>query len=370
VVNKSDQGRQAALPTRQRTYKHIFMSDADAKNPNATGLSRPQALSVLRAAGEATRLRILALLAVGELNVKDLTQILGQSQPRISRHLKLMAEAGLIGRFREGSWVFFRLADAGNEPELASAIVASLDPADAVIARDRARAAAVQKAREEAAQSYFKAHAGEWDRIRALHVAEREVEAAMAEALGPGPFPLLVDLGTGTGRMLELFGPRAGRALGFDLNHDMLAYARMKLERAGLVHAQARHGDLYNLPLPDRSADAVILHQVLHFLDDPVGAIAEAARLLKPGGRLLVVDFAPHELEFLREQSAHRRLGFAADQLKRWLQETGLIVERQRDLAPPTGAAPETLTVSLWLAARPQSPGEKRKRPASVEYAA
>jgi len=183
------------------------------------GLSRAQALAGLRAAGEATRLRILALLAAaGELNVKDLTQILGQSQPRISRHLKLMAEAGLIRRFREGSWVFFRLADSGVEATLARAVVASLDANDLTLARDRARATAVAKARAEAAQTYFKAHASEWDEIRALHVAEREVEAAMDAALGQGPFKLLVDLGTGTGRILELFGDRANRALGFDLN--------------------------------------------------------------------------------------------------------------------------------------------------------
>ena len=227
-------------------------------------------------------MRILALLAGGELNVKDLTQILGQSQPRISRHLKLMAEAGLITRFREGSWVFFRLADSGSEAALAAAIVASLDPADLTSSPATARAPPpCKKAREEAAQAYFREHAGEWDRIRALHVAERDVEAAMDEALGRGPSTLLVDLGTGTGRMLELFAPRAARALGFDLSHDMLAYARMKLERAGLAHAQARHGDLYNVPLPDGAADAVILHQVLHFLDDPAAAIAEAARLLE-----------------------------------------------------------------------------------------
>jgi ArsR family transcriptional regulator len=345
------------------------MSDVGAKNPAASGLSRSQALSVLRAAGEATRLRILALLAKSELNVKDLTQILGQSQPRISRHLKLMAEAGLIGRFREGSWVFFRLAETGGEAALAAAIVESLDPQDPVFARNRARAAAVQKAREEAAQTYFREHAGEWDKIRALHVAEKEVEAAMDEALGPGPFSLLVDLGTGTGRMLELFAPRASRALGFDLSHDMLTYARMKLERAGLAHAQARHGDLYNVPLPDGSADAILLHQVLHFLDDPAGAIAEAARLLKPGGKLLVVDFAPHELEFLREQSAHRRLGFSRDQLKRWLADAGVKVERQRDLAPSADVTPDKLTVSLWLGAKPGAAGEKKKK-ANVEFAA
>jgi ubiquinone/menaquinone biosynthesis C-methylase UbiE/DNA-binding transcriptional ArsR family regulator len=332
------------------------------------GLSRAHSLAALRAAGEATRLRILALLAGGELNVKDLTQILGQSQPRISRHLKLMADAGLIKRFREGSWVFFRLADSGAEAALAQAIVASLDQTDLTLARDRARASAVQKARAEAAQAYFKVHAGEWDKIRTLHVAEKDVEAAMDEALGEGPFNLLVDLGTGTGRILELFGARASRSLGFDLNHAMLAYARMKLERAGLSHAQVRHGDLYNVPLPDGATDAVVLHQVLHFLDDPAAAVAEAARLLAPGGKLLVVDFAPHELEFLREQSAHRRLGFARDQLGRLLEGAGLKLERFRELKPePAGGK---LTVSLWLGHKPAVSGKKRKANANVEVAA
>jgi len=344
------------------------MSEDAKARPSVPGLSRPQALAGLRAAGEATRLRILALLAGGELNVKDLTQILGQSQPRISRHLKLMADAGLIKRFREGSWVFFRLADSGAEAALARAIVASLDPTDLTLARDRARAAAVQKARAEAAQAYFKVHAGEWDKIRTLHVAERDVEAAMDEALGQGPFDLLVDLGTGTGRILELFGARAARALGFDLNHAMLAYARMKLERAGHSHAQVRHGDLYNVPLPDGAADAVVLHQVLHFLDDPAAAISEASRLLAPGGKLLVVDFAPHELEFLREQSAHRRLGFARDQLGRLLAGAGLKLARFRELKPePAGGK---LTVSLWLGEKPAVAGKKRKASQRVEVAA
>jgi len=344
------------------------MSDDAEALPTTPGLSRAHALAALRAAGEATRLRILVLLAGAELNVKDLTQVLAQSQPRISRHLKLMAEAGLITRFREGSWVFFRLADSGPEGTLASAIVASLDPTDLTLARDHARAEAVQKARAEAAQVYFKAHAAEWDKIRALHVAESQVEAAMDEALGAGPFDLLVDLGTGTGRILELFGPRAAKALGFDLNHDMLAYARMKLERAGFSHAQVRHGDLYNVPLPDEAADAVVLHQVLHFLDDPAAAIAEAARVLAPGGKLLVVDFAPHELEFLREQSAHRRLGFSRDQLGRMLQGTGLKLERFRELSP--GPSDGKLTVSLWLGLKPVMAGKKRRLSPKVEVAA
>jgi ubiquinone/menaquinone biosynthesis C-methylase UbiE/DNA-binding transcriptional ArsR family regulator len=344
------------------------MSSVAQTGAASPGLSRVHALAALRAAGEATRLRILALLAGGELNVKDLTQILGQSQPRISRHLKLMAEAGLIKRFREGTWVFFRLADSGAEAALAHAIVESLDQTDLTLARDSSRAAAVQKARAEAAQAYFKTHAGEWDRIRALHVAEKDVEAAMDEALGEGPFHLLVDLGTGTGRILELFASRADRALGFDLNHAMLAYARAKLERAGLSHAQVRHGDLHNVPLPDGAADAVVLHQVLHFLDDPAAAVAEAARLLAPGGKLLVVDFAPHELEFLREQSAHRRLGFGRDQLGRLFETAGLRLARFRELAPePAGGK---LTVSLWLGQKPAVSGRKKRLGANVEVAA
>jgi len=344
------------------------MSGDDQSSVAVPGLSNAQALAALRAAGEATRLRILALLANAELNVKDLTQILAQSQPRISRHLKLMAEAGLITRFREGAWVFFRAADSGPEGVLARSIVDSLDPADLTLVRDQARAEAVQKSRAEAAQSYFKDHAAEWDSIRALHVAESQVEAAMDEALGEGPFDLLVDLGTGTGRILELFGPRATKVLGFDLNHDMLAYARMKLERAGLSQAQVRHGDLYNVPLPDEAADAVVLHQVLHFLDDPAAAVAEASRVLAPGGKLLVVDFAPHELEFLREQSAHRRLGFARDQLGRMLESTGLKLQRFRVLSP--GPAQGKLTVSLWLGVKPVAAGKTRKLNPKVEVAA
>jgi ubiquinone/menaquinone biosynthesis C-methylase UbiE len=350
---------------------------AGADGPQSgQGLSSAQVLAALRGAGEATRLRILALLAATEHNVKDLTQILVQSQPRISRHLKLMAEARIITRYREGSWVFFRIADTGPEGALARAIVDSLDPSDLTLARDRARAEAVQKARAAAAQEYFKAHAAEWDSIRALHVAESQVEKAMEQALGAGPFELLVDLGTGTGRILELFGPRADKALGFDLNHDMLAYARAKLEREGLGQAQVRHGDLYNIPLPDGAADAVVVHQVLHFLDDPAAAVAEAARLLAPGGRLLVVDFAPHELEFLREQSAHRRLGFGRAQLGRMMEAAGLKLLSFQDLNPQGTASPDEtspdgkLTVSLWLGQKPAASGKSRKRDGKVEVAA
>jgi ubiquinone/menaquinone biosynthesis C-methylase UbiE/DNA-binding transcriptional ArsR family regulator len=311
----------------------------------------PALTAVLKAAGEATRLRILALLAETELTVSDLTEILRQSQPRLSRHLRLLTEAGLIERFREGAWAFFRLGERGSAADIARTLIARLDAEDAVIARDRERLAAVRSARAAAAQAYFRRHAAEWDRLRKLHVADAAVEDAVRSALADKPIRALLDLGTGTGRMLELFAPDIERGLGLDLSLDMLALARARLDRAGLQHCSVRHGDIYNLALPRDSFDAVIIHQVLHYLDDGPRAIREAARVLRPGGRMLVVDFAPHDLEFLREQHAHQRLGFAAETVTQWFEAAGLEPVRQQTLPPgPEGK----IAVSLWLARDPR----------------
>jgi ubiquinone/menaquinone biosynthesis C-methylase UbiE len=307
----------------------------------------------LKAAGEETRLRIVALLAEAELTVSDLTDILRQSQPRISRHLRLLAEAGLVERFREGSWAFFRLGERGGSAALARDLIARLDPNDATVARDRERLAAVRAARAATAQKYFARHAAEWDRIRKLHVADEAVEEAIRAALADKPFRSLLDLGTGTGRMLELFGPDIERGLGLDLSLDMLALARARLDRAGLRHCSVRQGDIYDLSLPKDSFDVVIIHQVLHYLDDGARAIAEAARVLRPSGRLLVVDFAPHDLEFLRDEHAHRRLGFAAETVSGWMTAAGLDVERQVTLAPDQGSDGK-IAVSLWLGRDPR----------------
>src|SRR5262245_8387063 len=306
------------------THKDIFISIRRRNRETPVQLALNTAVAALKAMAEPTRLRLLVLLASGELSVKDLTGILGQSQPRISRHLKLLAEAGLVERAPEGSWVYFRLAEGGEGGALAHLVLEAMDRTDSVLVRDRRRAETLREQRERAAQAYFQAHAGDWDRIRALHVAEDEVEAAVAAALGPGPFGLLVDLGTGTGRMLELLRERYRRGLGIDLSPAMLAYARAKLEGAQVRHAQVRQGDIYDLPLADQTADAAVMHQVLHFLSDPHRAVREAARVLAPGGRLLIVDFAPHELEFLRDQFAHERLGFSTQQVGQWLSDCGL----------------------------------------------
>jgi ArsR family transcriptional regulator len=320
-------------------------------SPVRLPLATSQMVTALKAAAEPTRLRILLLLSSGELNVKDLTQILGQSQPRLSRHLKLLVEAGLIERVREGSWVYFHLSDRTPNGRLASVLLAMSDPSDPIVIRDRERADNLKHQREAAAQEYFERHASDWDHIRSLHVAEAEVEAAMGAALGDKPIEFLVDLGTGTGRILELFGKRYQRAIGIDINQSMLAYARSKIDSAGLRNAQVRHGDIYNLALMPEEADVVVMHQILHYLSDPLRALHEAARILRPGGRLLIVDFAPHELEFLRETHAHERLGIASETMAHWLADCGLEMAVTKQL-PPAVRQDENknLTVSLWLA--------------------
>ncbi|MFZ5790358.1 MAG: ArsR/SmtB family transcription factor [Pseudomonadota bacterium] len=309
-----------------------------------------QLLASLRAAGDPTRLRLLAVLSRAELTVTELTQVLGQSQPRLSRHLKLLVSAGLLNRFQEGSWVFFRPAEKGAGGALVRFLIERIRADDPTIARDLERLAVVRQQRAEAAAAYFRARATEWNEIRALHIAEKEVDAAVLDLLGEGPLGDLVDLGTGTGRLLELLASRARSAIGIDLSREMLAIARHALDRPEWRHVQVRQGDIYALNLESASADLVTLHLVLHYLDDPGAAILEAARLLRPGGRLLIVDFAPHNLEFLRDEHAHRRLGFTQDEIAGWCREAGLTVETSRQLPPSASHGGENLTVVLWLA--------------------
>ena len=308
--------------------------------------------ATLRAAGDGTRLRILCLLEEAELTVSELTEILRQSQPRISRHLKLLMEARLVERFPEGSWAFFRRNRQGPVADVAEGLIEALDPTDLTIARDRERLAIVRSTRVKAAQDYFRRHAADWDRIRGLHTADDAIEAEI-RALLDRPFRSLLDLGTGTGRILEMFSPQIERGLGVDLNREMLAFARSRLDHAGIRNCSVRHGDIFDLAMARDSFDVVVIHQVLHFLDDGSRAIHEAARVLRPQGRLLVVDFASHELEFLREEYAHRRLGLSPDTVTQWMEQAGLQGVVQRSVAPEPGSG-RKIAVSLWLAHDPR----------------
>ena len=240
-------------------------------------------VEMLRAAGEPTRLRVLALLAREELAVMELAQILGHSQPRVSRHLKLLAQAGLVERFPDGAWVFYRLC--GGEPQrgFLQGLLEMIAPDDPAHRQDLEKLDAVRRTRHAEAQDYFARNAARWDEIRSLYVAEDAVEAAILQAAGPGPYRRLIDLGTGSGRMLTLLAPQAAQAIGLDLSQQMLNLARAQTAQAGLARVELRHGDIHATGLPGASADRVVIHRVLHYLGDPAGAVTEAARLLTRG---------------------------------------------------------------------------------------
>lgn len=315
------------------------------KERDETGVD--EVLMVMRAAAEPSRLRLLSLCAQGALAVSELVEILGQSQPSVSRHLKLLCDAGLLERFREGAWVFYRLVSRGCGAALVRQILALMSSADPVLSRDNTRLAAIRQSRGQAAEAYFRTNAAHWAQLRSLHIDEKEVEAALLTLLGDRPIGDLLDVGTGTGRILEVLGPLALSAEGLDASREMLAVARSGIEAAGLGNCVVRQGDMYHLPYDDGSFDVVTIHQVLHFAEDPSGAIAEAARVLRPEGRLAVVDFAPHSLEALRSEHNHRRLGFSEDEVAVWCRQAGLTV--QQILSLPG----EPLTVTLWRAIRP-----------------
>jgi ubiquinone/menaquinone biosynthesis C-methylase UbiE len=316
-------------------------------------------LEGLRAAGESTRLRLIGLLAEGELTVGEIAEALGQSQPRVSRHLKLLADGGLIERLPEGAWVFYRLAHDGDGGRLVQILLSLLPLHDPRLERDRKRLGVIRSRRARAAGDYFRQNARRWDELSALYVDEAEIERALVEILGREPIGDLLDIGTGTGRVLALLGPRIGRGVGIDNSPAMLAVARAKLAEAGLRNCHVRLADMYDLPWRSDSFDAIAIHHVLHFAEQPAAVVSQAAGLLRPGGRFVIVDFAPHNLESLRLDHAHRRLGFAGGEVSEWLAEAGLKPGRVRHLRG------KALTVSIWSAVRPaaiQAANDSRKR--------
>jgi len=301
-------------------------------------------LNALKAVGEETRLRILALFRTGELTVTELVTILRQSQPRVSRHLRLLCEAGLLERYREGTWIFYRLAEGGPEGELARAIMRYIPFSARILQHDGERLKEIKEDRKGRAIRYFSENAEDWDRIRSLYVSEQEVEKILLEVTEDMKIDDFLDVGTGTGRILEVFADRIGRGTGIDLSREMLAIARVNIEKANLDNCQVRQGDMYDLALSSGSMDLILIHQVLHFADDPSAAIRETSRLLRENGRVIIVDFAPHTLEYLRDEQAHRRLGFKDGEVIGWLEAVGL------ESDPVIHLTGEALDLSIWVA--------------------
>lgn len=306
-----------------------------------------QLITVLRAAGEPNRLRILALCAAGDLTVSELTRILGQSQPSVSRHLKLLCDAGLLERYQEGSWAFFHLPTAGQNAGIARFLVDQIQDDDTYVSRDLSRFGDIREERAVRSDQYFRENAARWDRVRTLHVDETEVEQTLLRMLGTSPVEALLDIGTGTGRMLQVLSGLTREAIGVDQSRDMLSVARANLAEPDYQNCSVRQADMYDLPFADRSFDLIVLHMVLHFADRPQNVVREAARVLRPGGQFFVVDFARHEMEALREEHAHRRLGFRAADVEDWAADAGLDSVEVRNLPG------NQLTVSIWKLSRP-----------------
>ena len=313
---------------------------------------------IFGALADSTRLRIVRLLGTMELAVGELAQVLGQSQPRVSRHVAILCGAGLAERRREGSWVFIRGSSFdGNAQPLAmeiSRLLAALERSDpelsAACEKDRERLAEISAAREESAVAYFAARAEQWDELRQMHSPDGLVETALVAALEGQPLGRLLDIGTGTGRMAEIFAPAAERITALDKSLDMLRLARAKLQHLPPDRLELVQGDFTALPFAAFTFDTVLLHQVLHFAQDPATALAEAARVTQPGGRIAIVDFAAHNREELRARHAHARLGFADEQIARLLFKAGC------EVAEPLALHGGELIVKIWIASKPASP--------------
>ncbi len=308
-------------------------------------------LNIMRALADPTRLRITLLIRQLELSVSEVVQILGQSQPRVSRHIKILDEAGIAERRREGAWVFLRPGSVLTDPAIEPLFALPGTADSRAVLRDLDRLREVRAARTEMAAAYFAAHADEWDQIRSLHIAEAEVETAIRRILGNAPLGRVLDIGTGTGRMIELFADKASRFVALDNSVEMLRLARAKL--AGMpgsdavqTHTEIVLGDFNRLPFADRSFDTILFHQVLHYAQSPESAIAEAARVLAPDGRLVIVDFAAHDLEELRSVHAHARLGFTDDSMLRAFAAAGV---ESAQIETLDGGK---LAVKIWLGTR------------------
>lgn len=307
----------------------------------------------LKAVAEPTRLRIVVALESCELTVSEICTVLGQTQPRVSRHLRLLTEAGLLQRHAEGTSAYFGIRSYADGTDLLTALTPMIDMATPVLQRDQGRLEAVRSGRADRAAEYFAQVAEEWDELREMHAPTTEVEEAMLAAVSTPFVESVLDIGTGTGRILEVFADRTRRGLGVDLSRRMLGVARARLDDDRLSHCAVRHADIYDLDVDLGSQSVVVLHHVLHFLSDPASALAVAEQVLSPGGTLLIVDFASHDLERLRTNHAHSHLGFADHEVADWCAMYGLDSPVVQHFPAPHGSGAEALSVTLWAVTKP-----------------
>ncbi len=320
-----------------------------------------EAETLFSALADLTRLRVMRLIARMDLAVGELAQVLGQSQPRVSRHVAILCNAGLAERRREGSWTFIRAAVSTASLDALPAATAHLldaaEQADPVLAarcaKDRDRLAAIREAREKSAAEYFEQHAEQWDSLRAMLTPDQRVQAAMFAALGEGDLGQVLDIGTGTGRSAEALAGRAEHVVGFDRSPAMLRLARARLQHLPALSWELVQGDFVALPFANASFDTVLLHQVMHYAAEPALPLAEAARVCRPGGRILVVDLAEHGNEELRSRHAHVWLGFAEGQMADWLTRAGFTPR------PPVTLSGKGVDTNIWLATRTVSGTDK-----------
>ncbi|MDG2033029.1 MAG: metalloregulator ArsR/SmtB family transcription factor [Rhodospirillales bacterium] len=300
-------------------------------------------LRLLKSVADESRLRLLAICARGEFTVSDFVQILGQSQPRVSRHLKILCDAGLLERVREGNWVFYRLVNSAEIRSLTQQMLALIPATDTRARSDQLRLSHIKDVRLDAAEQYFQQAASEWVKLRSLHVEDLDVERALCELVGKEMPETLLDIGTGTGRILEILAPFLTSGEGVDLSPEMLSVARTNLDKPGLEHCRVRQGNMYHLPYEDAAFDYVTLHQVLHFAGQPADVVAEISRVLRLSGTAVIIDFAPHNYEEFREEFQHRRLGFSDVEIH------GLLSQFHLKASSPVKFPGRELTVSLWI---------------------
>lgn len=310
--------------------------------------SLDQYVNSLRAAAESTRIRLLVILSHNELTVSEITEITQISQPRVSRHLKLMCDGGLLDRVQEGAWVFYRVSNQSESAGLVKALLAFIPEQDLQIQSDLKRVEMIRGRHAKRAKDFFEKNAGDWDKIRKIYFNVPEVEQCMIDAVKGMQIDDMLDLGTGTGRMLEVFSPYIKRGMGIDHNQQMLNIARSQLEENNINHCQVRSGDINQVSLPNSSVDLITIHHVLHFLNDPKAVLQEAARLLKPKGKLIVVDFSPHDNEFFREEYAHRRLGFSDKEIKQWIEPLSMKL-KNIEMIVTSQLKKQGLAINVWI---------------------